>query len=104
MDLHWLREGISPHVEPATIESIERDALWLASHQLMDYSLLVVLWNQGETMHLSIIDFLQVWNAKKRLACWIKSIYLDPSGLSTAPPDEFAQRFSKFVAGTFVYL
>jgi hypothetical protein len=104
MDLHWLEGGFSPRVDPAIIESIECDALWLASHHLMDYSLLVVLWNHGETMRLSIIDFLQVYNTKKRLARWIRSIYLDASGLSTAPPDDFAQRFIKFVAGTFVYI
>jgi len=97
------------------LEALNRDAAWLASQQLMDYSLLVSVKEgpqgsfaddalQGHrplrrqlpdgreiVLTLSIIDILQKWTNGKKVARCIKAIECDKA---TIPPDFYASRFS----------
>jgi len=99
---------------------LTRDVEFLERHRLMDYSLVVGVKRNGKaipifsnphtkfgnrglkvevgsthneekkTYHIGIIDFLQVWNLKKRVAKMIK--FREPNK-STMPPGFYAQRF-----------
>jgi len=92
-------------------EIVKRDAAWLKSNRLMDYSLLLATakagdstvdrtragvvvhtGDQGEELvtSMSIIDFLQVWTNGKRIARGIKCCECDKA---TVPPDFYARRF-----------
>ncbi|GAB5371891.1 hypothetical protein AAMO2058_001619100 [Amorphochlora amoebiformis] len=95
------------------ISTLERDVEFLRSFNLMDYSLVLGIlsedvnrhdkeykknvwrwkgWFRGErvTFYVGIIDFLQVWNLKKRVA-WVLKIR--ERNKSTEPPDLYACRF-----------
>ncbi len=111
------------------MEQIEKDASMLSHHDLMDYSLLVAfcprdellvshselreaaeqhperafLSGDGECVYLmAIIDFLQLYNSKKKFANAVKSIRHDESELSTVAPDFYASRFVRFVRSNVV--
>ena len=104
-------------------QQIEADAQWFSQHQIMDYSLLIgiadadglsesekeskrdlvkindgeILSNDGTQLYfLGIIDILQKYNKKKKVAGFVKGIAHEKSTLSTVPPDQYARRFCKF--------
>jgi hypothetical protein len=54
---------------------------------------------ETETVHLSIIDYLQEWNTNKKLERMYKTQILQKSGsgLSAIEPISYAQRFKWFV-------
>mmetsp|Transcript_48141 Transcript_48141/g.111494 ORF Transcript_48141/g.111494 Transcript_48141/m.111494 type:complete len:370 (+) Transcript_48141:114-1223(+) len=101
------------------LHCVKRDTEWLASQQLMDYSLLVAIKEgpagssasggsgpsalghrpmlrkgpNGEiALHVSIIDFLQKWTAGKRVAGCIKFM---ETNKATIPPAAYAERFRR---------
>jgi len=103
------------------LNRMRRDAEWLTSHQLMDYSLIVAVKTyQGVSSDrcfgqlplirrcadgsevavcIGIIDFLQKWNLKKRIARRIKFLEMDKA---TIPPSRYAQRFCEYFERRFV--
>mmetsp|Transcript_23422 Transcript_23422/g.35091 ORF Transcript_23422/g.35091 Transcript_23422/m.35091 type:complete len:341 (+) Transcript_23422:45-1067(+) len=111
-----LQLDVSADQKLEIMQILERDVQFLQRHQLMDYSLLVAvekgsveeapalitdknkwlyLFRSGDNeaqylYHLGIIDFLQVWNMKKRLARMIK--FREPDK-STMPPKFYGDRF-----------
>lgn len=108
------------------LQCIRRDTQWLASNQLMDYSLLVavkegsapgtsasggsgpstlgrqpvVQADQGSnvSLHVSIIDFLQEWTAGKKIARCLKSC---EQNKATVPPAYYAERFASHFEARF---
>merc|ERR1719375_999247 len=97
------------------VKALEYDMEWLASHRLMDYSLLVatkteapatntylnVRGDGGEEMILclSIIDFLQKWTCGKRVARGLKVFECNKA---TVPPRVYAKRFQRHFEASFV--
>jgi len=57
------------------------------------------------TYHLSVIDFLQDWNWKKRLErfAMTKLPNKDPAGLSAIEPSAYQKRFQRFMHHIFIY-
>ena len=55
------------------------------------------------TYHLSLIDFLQDWNLKKRMERFAKTKLRnkDPAGLSAIEPSAYQKRFHRFIEGVF---
>jgi len=89
------------------MECLKRDVGWLSSHNLMDYSLLVAVRDQEGrgsictpfvsrengmyvATYMGIIDFLQGWTKRKRVAQCIKCL---EKNRSTVPPQKYADRF-----------
>ncbi|KAJ9449667.1 hypothetical protein DIPPA_58769 [Diplonema papillatum] len=56
----------------------------------------LVVAGQGSTFVLGIIDYLQDYNTKKKLANAAKSILCDSNAISTIPPREYCDRFVRF--------
>lgn len=104
------------------ISRMRRDTDWLASHQLMDYSLLVGVktgppgFSPGASLGrvslvrgctdgsevavcVGIIDFLQRWNLKKMAARAIKCLECNKA---TIPPAAYAMRFCDYFEERFV--
>eukprot|EP00933_Yihiella_yeosuensis_P030645 TRINITY_DN24258_c0_g1_i1.p1 TRINITY_DN24258_c0_g1~~TRINITY_DN24258_c0_g1_i1.p1 ORF type:complete len:365 (-),score=54.65 TRINITY_DN24258_c0_g1_i1:180-1274(-) len=104
------------------VKTLKRDTDWLASHQLMDYSLLVAIKEAPSTsntsngvqgrfgsqplrrkladgseiqLYISIIDFLQIWTCGKNVARCIKVLERNKA---TIPPCLYAERFSRHFA------
>lgn len=99
-------------------QNLKEDCQFLASLDIMDYSLLLgvssVVDNEKsnniktkytcfksvdgkKTYHLGIIDILQKWNLKKKAEMNIKSVLHVKNGLSSIPPKEYSQRFIDFI-------
>ena len=96
------------------MKSVKADVAFLTQNGLMDYSLLVGVLEQpskgnspssptslranipihtkDHVVLLSIIDYLQVWTAKKTVARMIKSFELNKA---TIPPPAYGKRFLK---------
>lgn len=99
------------------LSELAYDMEWLASHRLMDYSLLVatkstssdadadkalkMVNSSGGTdlLYLSIIDFLQKWTCGKRCARGLKFAECNKA---TVPPRMYADRFQRHFAEVFV--
>lgn len=49
--------------------------------------------------HISIIDYLQVWNMNKKMESFAKKWFLGKDGqkISAVPPGKYAQRFKRFM-------
>lgn len=105
--------------------ALERDLEFLASHNLMDYSLLVGVvrssmpkWarstvrlfsalalapcssfrsTKGEVLRCGVIDFTQRYTLKKRLETMMKSLLYDRSKISCVNPVLYAARFLEFM-------
>jgi len=97
------------------VKQLAYDMEWLASHNLMDYSLLVAhkteapatktfLQSTGDNgeeviLCLSIIDFLQKWTCGKRVARGLKVFECNKA---TVPPRIYAKRFQRHFEKSFV--
>eukprot|EP01084_Bolivina_argentea_P083125 150513_1 len=106
-------------------EQINKDCQWFEKHLIMDYSLLVGIANvdniqecngkyydnknvfcdyyggilsdnKKQIFFIGIIDILQKYNNKKKVAGLIKGIRYEQITLSTVPPDMYANRFCQF--------
>jgi 1-phosphatidylinositol-4-phosphate 5-kinase len=128
LDCNWTEENRFVLLDKATCsalrEQVERDALLLSEHNLMDYSLLVAFYPRDESQTsraelaafaktregrafvsadgdclylMGIIDFLQLYNAKKKMAHAIKKTRHDEALLSTVAPELYASRFVQFL-------
>merc|ERR1712039_403209 len=108
-----LRLSLPADERQKVMQAIRRDTEWLQGHNLMDYSLLVAIRNgppdsqadsligrkpircpaqdgSERAMYVSIIDFLQEYNRKKKIAHYIKALERNKS---TVPPTEYGERF-----------
>lgn len=95
------------------LKALRRDTEWLATNNLMDYSLLVavrsgpidseadaaigrkpIIYTEPngteKAMYLSVIDFLQEWNTSKQIAYYIKAF---EKNKATIKPELYAERF-----------
>lgn len=126
LDKNWIHDGRFLYVGSSRrdflLDQVRADSDFLAAHNLMDYSLLVgiierpesqsraqfsqlasgnvhaYLAPDGEVLYLlGVIDFLQEYNAKKKLAHAIKATYADSAQLSTVAPDAYSSRFVEFI-------
>ena len=52
--------------------------------------------NKKEIYYLGIIDILQKYNKKKKMAAFVKGIKYEQITLSTVPPDIYSKRFCQF--------
>ena len=98
----------------AILDIIEADSVFLMKHNIMDYSLLLVLEEARTTsvinpsfintedtrnklgyQHFGIIDYLQTYNnLKKAETCWKTQVLCkDPMMLSSASPSVYQHRF-----------
>eukprot|EP00929_Paragymnodinium_shiwhaense_P047094 TRINITY_DN2389_c1_g1_i4.p1 TRINITY_DN2389_c1_g1~~TRINITY_DN2389_c1_g1_i4.p1 ORF type:complete len:411 (-),score=84.59 TRINITY_DN2389_c1_g1_i4:197-1429(-) len=114
--------GLLAELHASVLQCIRRDTQWLASNNLMDYSLLVAVKEpiaQGTlasggsgpsslghqhvmrrdvgsggdiALHVSIIDFLQRWTTGKKIARCIK---MCETNKATVPPSMYAERFCR---------
>lgn len=55
--------------------------------------------NWKEAYHIGIIDYLQEWNYKKKAEHCAKKFFRrnDPKKLSAVDPDQYSERFAKFM-------
>ena len=104
------REGI--------LSILEADSVFLMKHNIMDYSLLLVIEEAGMMtllnpsiiqredtrnkyggQHLGIIDYLQTYNSSKKAETWWKTRVLckNPKLLSSVTPAVYQQRFYSFM-------
>jgi len=101
----------------AALEQIKRDAMFLESHSIMDYSLLlgihhrrrgveehiqdeerppcIFLIGDDRLYYFGIIDALQRWNWRKKLERFCKTYFLlqDSLGVSSVDPETYRERF-----------
>eukprot|EP01065_Artemidia_motanka_P041573 TRINITY_DN5410_c0_g4_i1.p1 TRINITY_DN5410_c0_g4~~TRINITY_DN5410_c0_g4_i1.p1 ORF type:complete len:874 (+),score=238.83 TRINITY_DN5410_c0_g4_i1:123-2744(+) len=116
--LGWLGGGavrFRPADARALRARIAADAAFLREEGLMDYSLLMGIGPApSDSMHapfcesvqlcgqdicyLTVIDYLQAFTLRKRMAAKLKGLKADPSTLSTVPPQLYAARFERFLA------
>jgi hypothetical protein len=98
-------------------EILMADTAFLASFNIMDYSLYLVIEGRSyanaihrltrheffsedghELYHVSVIDYLQEWNRQKKMERWLKSWKkLDPDDLSAVEPVFYRKRFCDFM-------
>lgn len=126
-DLNFIEDDVHLYIskndkDKMFYQQIKADTDWFVKHQIMDYSLLVgiaqnldntnedemecvkindgaIVSNDGTAIYfLGIIDILQKYNKKKKVAGFVKGIKHEKSTLSTVPPDQYAQRFCNFFA------
>jgi alpha-D-ribose 1-methylphosphonate 5-triphosphate diphosphatase PhnM len=77
----------SSHIE--TSHEVGYDAVSQASHQIV---------YEGQLTHISIIDYLQKWNAKKKSERYVKIILgKSAAGLSAIEPQAYCKRFIEFM-------
>jgi 1-phosphatidylinositol-4-phosphate 5-kinase len=98
---------------------IKQDSEFLKSHNLMDYSLLLIIEQvkkgsvkAGELSrnqflakggdfiyHVGIIDYLQVWSFEKRMEAAFKTNVMKRNGelISATEPKAYASRFQNFM-------
>eukprot|EP00756_Hemistasia_phaeocysticola_P052567 Hpha_TRINITY_DN27822_c0_g1::TRINITY_DN27822_c0_g1_i1::g.193995::m.193995 len=118
---------VTPASRSAIIGQLQRDTNFLASRNLMDYSLIAGMLRisadasapkpgRGDVYanplcggrgtsawwhYLGIIDFLQSYNCRKKLAHVVKVIFA-PKPISTVNPNEYAHQFVKSFERRFV--
>ena len=80
------------------MRQINQDAHFLASHNIMDYSLVCVLCRSELVVRIGIVDIFRPYTLDKALETWVKKtrIYsehnIDPTIIS---PDNYCERFVK---------
>jgi 1-phosphatidylinositol-4-phosphate 5-kinase len=53
--------------------------------------------DSSEYYFIGIIDFLQLWNLKKKAELHYKSIIVEKIDLSSVPPKDYSIRFADFM-------
>ena len=123
-DCDFVRLGIKIKVNESDKElilnQILKDAEFLCTMEIMDYSLLIVIHHFDYLEHdkqchtynsfvsfdrqfiytFGIIDFLTVYNLKKKFENFIKSPLLG-HGISCVPPKQYAERFVNYIKTIF---
>jgi len=82
-------------------EALQRDTAFLASHEMMDYSLLAGICPQGDQLVVGIIDYIRTFTWDKKLETLVKSV--KSSGVFGGPaktptvikPDIYKVRFTE---------
>ena len=83
------------------IRRITTDCEFFVQHNIIDYSLLVGIHQEHDgksVYYLGIIDILCLWDTRKQLEHFFKSIRYDSHGISAVAPKEYAERFCKFIS------
>jgi len=113
------RMDFGPGRREGFVMQLRRDAEFLASHNVMDYSLILGVTHDSDAMRskcdtrwqrkgchkaydLGIIDILQVYNMRKKVenAFKTRSVKMgggDPTTISCVDPRAYGQRFTNFV-------
>ena len=87
-------------------KALEKDALLFSKHNIMDYSLLLVICEKNEelrgqfvhqgpdyTVIIGIIDFLQEYNFKKKIETLSKSLGRNACDVSSMNAQDYCKRF-----------
>jgi len=107
--------GVTEKQRSQLFEALAYDCEWLASHRLMDYSLLVARKSEApatqtylrvrgdsgeeEILCISIIDFLQKWTCGKKVA---RALKVFECNKATVPPAYYAKRFNQHFRASIV--
>jgi len=83
--------------------AIANDSLYLAQHQIIDYSLFLIIDPIKKTLRVGIIDYIQQYTIEKELESYIKQTVsnLKPTIIG---PDLYKQRFRTAIDKYFVGL
>lgn len=132
LDVDWIEKNEKLELEEAQAEKmlnqIHKDAVFLKENNLMDYSLLLGIHEFEEGVDLkeiekdmvpnkhffdhsrkrfvflSIIDFTQVYDGKKKVAHFLKKIVHSSHLLSTIRSDPYCSRFIQFIHHKVLHL
>lgn len=119
-DSHWENKlvRVDKAKKDKLFKTLKRDSEFLAKHNIMDYSLLlvgekldkngpavspnrnqIVSSDGADLYHFGLIDYLQDWNIHKKGEHWAKRLFRGKSGtlLSAIEPKAYGQRFRNFV-------
>ena len=125
LDKDWMALGIRLKLSDEHTRRLQRviaaDADFLASKQLMDYSLLLGIAGasadgtapqgallrgaEGEVYYLGLIDILETWRARWHVQNLVLRFFFryvvcmqwyNPDGITAIPPGEYAARFQEF--------
>jgi hypothetical protein len=120
---------VGPEMKQRLSAQIWRDVKFFASHNILDYSLLVGIHEAKNEMmgsavsgdvriptngrdcplnpivaqdgscvyYVGIIDILSQWNTIKKMENFFKSIRYPRDGISSVPPEVYANRFARFM-------
>ena len=107
----------SKQIREYLLSQIRKDSEFLASFQIMDYSLLIAVLSKTQTSNTvekgilisniedyyccGIIDILQTYNLEKKMAHYMKSMRFDSEKISTVEPHFYASRFYSFFDSLF---
>ncbi|KAK2165370.1 hypothetical protein LSH36_51g02007 [Paralvinella palmiformis] len=88
---------IRPHSKTVLSLAVANDTQFLASHLIMDYSLLVGLDEKRQELVLGIIDYIRTFTWDKKLEMVVKSTYSQLGGQGKMPtviyPESYRSRF-----------
>jgi 1-phosphatidylinositol-4-phosphate 5-kinase len=109
-----LKLNLSPEEKDSLVSQINQDFDMLCKNNFMDYSLLIAFYNnkvkpQGRydfnvnqsTYSISIIDFLQEFNIKKKSEKFFKRIFINKSKITSISPEIYQQRLSDYMINYF---
>ncbi|KAJ1650434.1 Mitochondrial distribution and morphology protein 12 [Dispira simplex] len=87
---------VREHSKELIQSSIWNDTLFLANHDIVDYSLLVAIDEEKHDLVVGIVDFIQTFTWDKRLENWVKETgFLGGGGKQPTiiSPKQYKQRF-----------
>ena len=83
---------------------LKDDTDFLVNNSIMDYSLLVGVDSESNSLVVAIIDYLRQYTWDKRLESWVKSSGLMSDGNeepTIISPDSYGKRFMRSILGYF---
>ncbi|XP_076363235.1 1-phosphatidylinositol 3-phosphate 5-kinase fab1 isoform X2 [Tachypleus tridentatus] len=99
--------NIRPHSKTVLTLAIDNDAHFLASHSVMDYSLLVGLDDEKKEMVVGIIDYIRTFTWDKKIEMVVKSTgILGGHGKlpTVVSPELYRMRFCEAMDGYFLWV
>ncbi|KAI8905141.1 hypothetical protein EDD86DRAFT_212309 [Gorgonomyces haynaldii] len=115
LDQEWLegRYGslfpLYPHSKRVLVQSVRNDTEFLASQNVMDYSLLVGVDDTNQQLVIGIVDFIGPWTWYKLVETSSKSTMSSMNirngkHVTVLPPDLYRDRFNKAMDENFLFV